>query len=113
MGKRDELIELYAADLREKCGITPDMALLTKVVIGLGPAVYNADASKVAGSDQSELDTIKNNFLIRKLGLSEGDALDAAIDKVIETYGRSNRDKHRAVVYYMLTVHFNKQSVYA
>ena len=25
MGKRDELIEKYADDLRNKCGMTPDM----------------------------------------------------------------------------------------
>ena len=36
MSKRDELIAIYAGDLREKCGVTPDMDLLTKVTIGLG-----------------------------------------------------------------------------
>ena len=34
MSKRDELIAVYAADLKEKCGVTADMALLTKVVVG-------------------------------------------------------------------------------
>ena len=33
MGKRDDLIEKYAEDLREKCGMQPDMDLLTKVTI--------------------------------------------------------------------------------
>ena len=51
MSKRDELIEKYAADIKEKFGETPDMDLLTKVAIGLGPAIYNLDASKVSGSD--------------------------------------------------------------
>lgn len=113
MGKRDDLIALYADDLKNKCGINPDMDLLTKVVIGLGPAVYNADASTIAGSDPAELETVKKNFLIKKLGLSADEDLDGAIDKAIETYGRSNRSKHRAVVYYMLAVHFGKQGVYA
>ena len=31
MSKRDELIAKYAADLTNKCKMTPDMALLTKV----------------------------------------------------------------------------------
>lgn len=35
-----------------------------------------------------------------------------AIDAVIEKYGRSNRNKYRPVVYYMLATHFGKQSVY-
>ena len=112
MSKRDELIVKFAADLKEKCGVTPDMALLTKVTIGCGPSIYNADASTVTGSQQSELDTIKNNFLINKLGLKDGADLDKGIDAVIEKYGRSNKNKYRAVVYYLLAVHFKKESVY-
>lgn len=112
MGKRDELIAKYAEDLRSKCGVEPDMDLLTKVTIGCGPAIYNADASTVAGSQPSELETIKNNFLIKKLGLADTPALMEAIDAVIEQYGRSNREKYRAVVYYLLTKHFGKEAVY-
>ena len=113
MSKRDELIQKYAADMKEKIGETPDMDLLTKVVIGLGPSIYNADASTVSGSDQSELDTVKNNYLIKKLGLSDGAALDSAIEAVMDKYGKSNRNKYRAVIYYMLCRHFNKESVYS
>jgi uncharacterized transporter YbjL len=63
----------------------PDMDLLTKVTIGCGPSIYNADAATVAGSQQAELETVKNNFLIKKLGLSDGN-LDAG-DAVIENMG--------------------------
>ncbi len=112
MGKREDLIAIYAEDLKNKCGMTPDMDLLTKVTIGCGPAIYNADASTVAGSQPDELETVKNNFLIKKLGLSDGPALMEAINSVIETYGRSERNKYRAVIYYMLTKHFNKEAVY-
>ena len=51
MGKRDDLIAKYAEDIRDKCGMTPDMELLKKVTIGCGPSIYNDDASTVAGSD--------------------------------------------------------------
>ncbi len=112
MSKRDELIAKYAADLKDKCGVSADMDLLTKVTIGCGPSIYNADASTVSGSDESELATVKNNFLIKKLGLSDGPKLDEAIASVMETYGKSNRNKYRAVVYYLLTKHFGKESVY-
>ncbi|MBO6606626.1 DUF2853 family protein [Psychroserpens sp.] len=112
MSKRDELIAKYAADLKDKCGVNPDMDLLTKVTIGCGPSIYNADAATVSGSDESELNTVKQNFLIKKLGLKDSDALDKGIDAVMETYGKSNRNKYRAVVYYMLTKHFNKESAY-
>ena len=50
MGKRDDLIAKYAADLKNKCGMEPDMDLLTKVTIGCGPAIYNDDASTVAAT---------------------------------------------------------------
>ncbi len=112
MSKRDDLIAKYADDLKNKCGMTPDMALLTKVTIGCGPSIYNADASTVAGSQEAELETVKNNFLIKKLGLADGPQLMEAINSVIETYGKSERSKYRAVVYYMLAKHFGKESVY-
>ncbi|KFI29033.1 DUF2853 family protein [Paenirhodobacter enshiensis] len=112
MGKRDDLIAKYAEDLSTKCGVTPDMALLTKVTIGCGPAIYDADASTVAGSSVSELETVKEKFLIKKLGLADGPELMAAIETAIETYGKSERHKYRAVVYYLLVKHFGKEAVY-
>ena len=112
MGKRDDLIAKYADDLKNKCGMTPDMDLLTKVTIGCGPSIYNADASTVAATQESELETVKTNFLIKKLALSDGPDLMDGINKVLDTYGRSERNKYRAVVYYMLTKHFGKEKIY-
>ena len=113
MSKRDELIAKYAADLQEKCKVTPDMSLLTKVTIGCGPAIYTEDGSLVAASDKTELETIKNNYLIKKLGLKDGPELMEGIEAAIETYGRSNRSKFRAVFYYLLVTHFRKEAIYA
>ena len=113
MSKRDEMIAKYAADLKEKLGHDADMDLLTKVTIGCGPSIYNQDSSTVSGSSESELETVKQNFLIKKLGLSDGPQLMEGINKVIEDYGKSNRNKYRAVVYYVLTKHFGKEEVYS
>ena len=112
MGKRDDLIARYAEDIKDKCGMTPDMDLLKKVAIGCGPSIYSDDASTVAGSDTEELNRIKDGFLKKKLGLAESPELMGGIQSVIETYGRSNRNKYRAVVYYLLTKHFGKEAVY-
>ena len=60
----------------------------SKVVKGLGPSVYRADASLVSGSDPEELETLKNNFLIRKLGLPDGPDLVSGIEQVVEPYIR-------------------------
>jgi hypothetical protein len=50
---------------------------------------------------------------MKKLGLADEPELMAAIDKATETYGRSERNKYRAVIYYMLTKHFGKESIYS
>lgn len=113
MSKRDELIQLYKKELTEKCKVSVDDALLTSVVIGCGPSIYNNDSSTVSGSSETELETVKNNFLIKKLGLPDTPDLMSTINKVIELYGKSNPKKYRAVIYYLLTVEFKKQSVYA
>ncbi|MFV0292076.1 MAG: DUF2853 family protein [Paracoccus sp. (in: a-proteobacteria)] len=112
MSKRDDLIAKYTVDMKEKLGVTPDMDLLTKVTVGCGPSIYNADSETVAASDADELDRVRNNFLIKKLGLSDGPELMEAINKVLADYGSSNRNKYRPVVYYMLTKHFGKEAVY-
>jgi hypothetical protein len=112
MGKRDDLIAKYADDLKTKCKMTPDMALLTKVTIGCGPAIYDNDAATVAASDAAELERVQKNFLVKKLGLSAGPKLTQGIEAAIDTYGKSERNKYRAVFYYLLVKHFGKESAY-
>lgn len=112
MSKRDELIAKYAGDLENKCDMKPDMKLLTAVTIGCGPSIYNADASTVSAGDPKELDRVKKNFLIKKLGLKDSPKLDEGIQEVVNIYGKSNRNKYRAVMYYLLVKHFRKASAY-
>ncbi|AZL59418.1 DUF2853 family protein [Tabrizicola piscis] len=112
MGKRDELIAKYAEDLKSKCKVTPDMALLTKVTIGCGPSIYDNDAQTVAASDPEELARIKTNFLIKKLGLKDGPTLMEGIHAAVDTYGKSERNKFRAVFYYLLVKHFGREAAY-
>ncbi|WP_348797145.1 DUF2853 family protein [Flavobacterium adhaerens] len=112
MSAKDILIIKYAADLKEKCGITPDMELLEKVTTSCGPSIYNPDSSIIAGTQQSEIITVKKNFLIKKLGLPDSPELKAGIDTVLEKYGKNNTSKYRAVVYYLLTLHFGRESAY-
>lgn len=83
------------------------------MTIGCGPSIYNADASTVSGSDPKELETVKKNYLIKKLGMSDGPHLDEAIEKAIKTLGKSNRNKYRASVYYLLCKDCGKESVYS
>jgi hypothetical protein len=113
MSKRDDLIAKYAGDIENKCGMKPDMKLLTAVTIGCGPSIYSADAATVSAGDKAELERVKKNFLIKKLGLKDTPKLDEGLQAVITTYGRSNRKKYRAVMYYLLVKHFRKGKVYS
>ncbi|CTQ48887.1 DUF2853 family protein [Jannaschia donghaensis] len=112
MSKRDELIGKYIDEVKGKLGLEPDVDLIRKVTIGCGPSIYNRDSATVATSQPKEMETVKNNFLIKKLGLSDGPKLDEGIEAVTETYGKSNSTKYRAVFYYLLVKHFGKESVY-
>jgi len=112
MSKFDECIETYKKEF-DKLGVSYKEDLLIKVAKGCGPSIYSADASKVSSSDDAELKRVKDNFLMGKLGCPDGQKLDDAINAVIDKFGKSNRNKYRAMFYYMLTVHFKKEAVYA
>lgn len=112
MSKLDDLIAKYQEESKE-LNLGLDDSLITKVAKGLGPSIYKADASTVSCSDSAELETVKKNFLVKKLGLSESDDLDAAISGVCEAMGSSNRNKYRVLFYALLVKKFGKESVYA
>jgi len=113
MSKLDDKIASYtknAADLG--LGLSED--LIAKVTKGLGPSIHNKDAETVSCSDSSELDRVRENFLKKKLGLSNSDdELDTAIKEVCEKMGTSNRNKYRALFYALLVEKFGKESIYA
>jgi hypothetical protein len=112
MSKLEEKVEHYIAAAKE-LGLGLDEAFITKVTGALGPSIYNKDAETVSCSDNSELETVKKNFLIKKLGLEDSAALDDAIKAVCEKMGTSNRNKYRALFYALLAKEFGKESIYA
>jgi len=111
MSKLQEKIDLYTAEA-EKLGLGLNVELLAAVTKGLGPSIYKEDAEKVSSSDKKELETVKKNFLIKKLGLEDSEKLDAAIESTIEKIGKSNRNKYRALFYAILVEDLGMQSVY-
>ncbi len=112
MSKLAEAIETYVAQSNE-LGLGLSEELITSVAKGLGPSIYNVDSSKVSGTDPDELARVKQNYLINKLGLSDGPELDAAIAEVMVQMGTSNRNKYRANVYALLCKKFGKEGIYA
>ena len=111
MNKFDEKVALYKKFMDDR-DICSNSELLTAVTKGLGPSIYKKDAETVSGSDARELETVKKNFLMKKLGLADTPELNEAIGEVMKRIGKSERNKYRAVVYYMLVKKFDKESVY-
>lgn len=111
MSQLDEKIAAYTAEAK-KLNLSIDEKLLAAVTKGLGPSIYKADAEVVSAGDQAELDLVKNNFLIKKLGLTDSPALDEAIHEVVEKLGKSNKHKYRALFYTLLVEKFKKQDIY-
>ncbi|MBN2823701.1 MAG: DUF2853 family protein [Campylobacterales bacterium] len=113
MSKRDEKIALYS-EFIAKNNLNVDSALLEKVTIGLGPSIYNKNSELVSCGKASELETVRENFLKAKLGLTSSDEeLDSAIADVCAAIGSSVKNKYRAVFYAMLVEKLGKQEVYA
>ena len=101
----------WAADVKKYAPQADDaviaaMASTYRLVLG------KPDTAYVAFSDPSELETVKTNFLKKKLGLTNSDEeLDAAIAKVGVTLKGVNK-KSRLTVYYLLAEHFKKLDVF-
>ncbi|MEE9309511.1 MAG: DUF2853 family protein [Cocleimonas sp.] len=89
-----------------------DEALVTAIFNSLRPVHGNKDAMLVSCGDDSELETVKKNFLMKKLGMDDSPELAAAVSDVCATM-QGDRMKARITFYYLLTKKFGKESAYA
>lgn len=72
----------------------------------------NKDAQYVAATDESERATVRENFLKKKLGLTDSnEALDAAVVEVGQIM-KEERLKSRLAFYYLLAEKFNKLDMF-
>ncbi len=111
MSKRDEIIEAMIEEAK-KLNLNISDDLIKKVTVGLGPSIYNKDSASVACGQPKELETVKNNFLKKKLGLELSDEeLNKAIKEVCEQLGSSNGKKTGTYVA-LLAMKFNKEGIY-
>ena len=94
----------------DNMAISYEDELFDKITRGLGPSIFKRDAASVSTSDPSELLTVKQNFLMKKLGLEDGAYLDDAIAVVANKMGRTNRVKYRAIFYYLLVKELGQES---
>lgn len=111
MSRFDEKMVQYSKEM-ERLNIPLQRDLLASIVKGLGPSIYKTDAECVSSSDEKELETVKNNFLIKKLLLKDGERLDNAIANAVDKMGKSNRNKYRAIFYYLLVKELKQEYKY-
>ena len=109
MSKFDEKIQFYK-EVMDGMGISYEDELFDKITRGLGPSIFKRDAASVSTSDPNELETVKQNFLLKKLGLEDGAYLDDAIAVVADKMGKTNRVKYRAIFYYLLVKELGQES---
>lgn len=105
------MAEDWLADVR-KYVADADETVVSAIVKYLGIALRNRDSSLVSFSDKKETDRVRENFLKKKLGLTDDDAtLDAAIAGVGERM-KEDRTKNRVTVYYLLAQHFGLLNIF-
>lgn len=90
---------------------TVDEAALAAMEKTYRLVLSSPDTAVVAFGDPAERETVKKNFLIKKLGLSASDDLDAGLDAVAAKMKGVTR-RSRLTVYYLLAEHFNKLGVF-
>ncbi len=105
------MAEDWLADVR-KYVADADENVVKAIVRYCGIALQNRDSSLVAFSDSKETDRVRENYLKKKLGLTNSDAeLDGAIAAVGDRM-KEDRTKNRVTVYYLLAEHFGLLSVF-
>lgn len=105
------MAEDWLADVR-KYVADADETVVKAIVRYCGIALQNRDSSLVAFSDSKETDRVRENYLKKKLGLTNSDAeLDGAIAAVGQRM-KEDRTKNRVTVYYLLAEHFGLLSIF-
>ncbi|ACK52125.1 conserved hypothetical protein [Methylocella silvestris BL2] len=96
----------HLADVKKYAAKPVDEAAVAGLEKNYRLVLSNADSRYVACSDPAEVERVRENFLKKKLGLTEGD-LDGAIKSVCAAM-KDDRTKSRLTFYYLLAEHFGK-----
>ncbi len=101
----------YATDIKKYTSTVNDGAV-KGIVKHCGIALQSKDASLVSASDPTELARVRDNFMKKKLGMTDTDAvLDASIKSVMDKM-KAERNKSRVTVYYLLAEKHGKLSAF-
>lgn len=105
------MAEDWLADVR-KYAAHADEAVVAAIVKYCGISLRDRDSALVAMSDKKERTLVRENYLKKKLGLTNPDAdLDEAVVAVGQMM-KADRTKNRVTVYYLLAEHFNSLGIF-
>ena len=105
------MAEDWFADV-QKYAPDADPMIVAGIVRYCGIALRTRDSSLVSTSDPTEVARVRDNFLKKKLGLTQSDAdLDQAINAVGEKMA-GDRSKNRVTVYYLLAEQFGQLGLF-
>ena len=88
-----------------------DDAVIAAMLRTYSLVLSRPDSAYVALANESERDTVKTNFLRKKLGVTDEAAMDKALDEVAATMKGDNH-KSRVAVYYLLAEKFDRLDVF-
>ena len=101
----------WAADVKKHVDIVDEKAI-AGIIHYCGIALQNRDSALVAFSDKEEVARVRENFLKKKLGLTNPDGdFDKALKEVANRM-KGDHSRHRVTVYYLLAEHFGKLSAF-
>ncbi len=89
------------AQLKQVGESSIDDGELSSLVNNLKLVIENRDAPYVAGTDASELETVRRNFIVKKLGVDDQAKGTAAAESVASKMS-DIRHKNRAAFYYLV-----------
>jgi outer membrane protein OmpA-like peptidoglycan-associated protein len=105
------MAEDWAIDVKKYVPNADDGAI-AGIVRYCGIALRNRDSSLVSFTDPAETDRVRENYLKKKLGLTDPDSvLDAAI-AAVGVRMKEDTTRNRVTVYYLLAEHFGKLGLF-
>jgi hypothetical protein len=96
----------YLADVKKyDVGVSADV--VNKIVKHLGIALRNRDSALVSCTDPKELDRVKANWIVKKLGVTDAAKADSTVEKVCKTMA-ADSSKSRVTFYYLAAKELGK-----
>jgi hypothetical protein len=104
-------IAKYVADVKKYTASVDEVAV-AGVVRHCGIALRSRDASLVSAGDPAEIKRVADNFLKKKLALTDADdKLLASVKSVLDKM-KADHSKSRVTVYYLLAEHYKQLSLF-